>query len=61
MRTRTPGSATAGSPIATSREIRSVPAAAYQSASIPPSEWPTTGASSSPSASKMSSISSPAR
>src|SRR3954464_15506881 len=42
--------------IATSWEIRSPPAAAYHSANIAPSECPTTGASSSPSASKMSSV-----
>jgi hypothetical protein len=43
MRTRTPGSATAGSPIAITPRIRAEPAAACHRANMPPSEWPITG------------------
>jgi hypothetical protein len=56
IRTVAPGSATAGSPKATSEAIRPGRAAAYHSANIPPSEWPTTGATARPSASKRSSM-----
>ncbi len=56
IRTLTPGSATAGSPMATSEAIRPGRAAAYHSANAPPSEWATTGAAARPSASNSPSI-----